>query len=240
MCVCVCVCAYGGSRGSRLMSEVCTKKGRGSFFRSELAIEALERIGVLQVREFYSKNFLPSSSLRRKLVCSIVGGEAIEAMRQVDAQSSQLLTLFATVPPHPISLEGETGGKDDGEGKVPVSSVVANAAGGEEKVGAEEKVRGEENVQGLTTGDKYQLTTTGMGNRESGSEGGGSKAGVGNGSNGSNGMGGSHSGGGGMEKGGDGDGRKFSCRRRPRSLKPNFMKLGQGEGCGDPNCGGAC
>ena len=119
---------------------------------------------------------------------------------------AQLLALLATVPPHPISLEGETGGNDDGEGKVPVSSVVANAAGGEEKVGAQEKVRGEEKVRGLTTGDKYQLATTGMGNRESESEGGGSKAGVGNGSNG---IGGSHSGGGGGEKGGDGDGRKF-------------------------------
>jgi hypothetical protein len=47
------------------MSEVFTKKGCGIFFRSELVIETLERIGVFQVREFYIQNVLPSSSLRR-------------------------------------------------------------------------------------------------------------------------------------------------------------------------------
>ena len=127
------------SRGSRLMGEICAKACHGSFFRQDLELEALSRIGIADVQAFYDAHLWPGSAQRRVLISSVVGGAALSALAP---DCPQLVSLRATVPP-PTPAERENAeGEDEDQGVAPAIAATSAptpvaAAASTESAGAE-------------------------------------------------------------------------------------------------------
>lgn len=110
---------------------MCSIPGKGTFFRKAREINALERISVEAVKKFYDAFLMPSSSCRRRLVCSLVGGAALSGM---PADSPELLALRSSVPPGGADAEVEVRKKERGRaatqnGPMGTPRVVDTAAG---------------------------------------------------------------------------------------------------------------
>ena len=182
---------------------MCAASSHGTFYRKPREIEALQRICVEDVKSFYDKFLMPSSSARRRLVCSLVGGAALCTM---NADSPELLSLRACVPPEgpmvDVSVATPTPNLQVELPAVtqidPASPTSCAGRRGHRVPGAAGAVHTE---AGPAADDDswptFGVARSGSANREA-SRGGG------------------------------------------RGRRPRFMKFAQGDGCGDPNCGGMC
>jgi hypothetical protein len=177
---------------------VCAASSKGTFYRKAREIEALERICVEDVKSFYDKFLMPSSSARRRLVCSLVGGAALSTM---DADSPELLSLRASVPPEgpmvDVSVATPTPNLEvepPAVTKIDPASPASSSGRGGQRVPAQPDAGPAADDDSWPT---FGVARSGSANRAA-SRGGG------------------------------------------RGRRPRFMKFAQGDGCGDPNCGGMC
>ena len=113
------------SRALRMMNEVCALASQGTFYRRSNEIAALGRIQLDDVKSFYDRFLLPSSSSRRRLVCSIVGGAVLGDMNRemhVSSPSSSTLPMAAGRSSTSSSITGEAASGTGAGGQTPVAA----------------------------------------------------------------------------------------------------------------------